>query len=77
MLERFKLTVAQGISTWRHLAPSQRLRYLLDEDLDEEVDQESDTDFMGPMGPLLPPLLVKTTLVVHLVRSLNVVLRTH
>ena len=56
---------------------SKTLRDLFLEDLDEEVDQESDTDFMGPMGPLSPPLLVKTTLVVHLVRSLNVVLRTH
>ena len=42
-------------------------------DLEDEVDYESDTIFMGPDGS---PLTMKTTLVVHRIRSQNVVLRT-
>ena len=57
-------------------AESKTLRDLFGEDLDEEVDYESDSQFVGPMGPPLPPSLVKTTKVVHLVQLLNMVLRT-
>ena len=56
-------------------AESQTLRDLFGEDLDEEVDYESDSQFVGPNGPPLPPSLVKTSTVVHLVQYLNVVLR--
>lgn len=44
-----------------HGDESKTLRNLLKEDLDEAVDYGSDTDFVGPMGPLLPPFLVKPT----------------
>ena len=56
-------------------AESQTLRDLFGEDLDEEVDYESDSQFVGPNGLPLPPSLVKTATVVHLVQLLNVVLR--
>ena len=51
---------------------SQTFRNLREEDLDEVVKYDIDIDIMGLN---VPPLRVKTTLVVHLVRSLNVVPR--
>ena len=48
-------------------AKSKTLRDLLDGDIDEEADYERDNEFVVPMGSRSPPLLMKTTLVVHLV----------
>ena len=57
-------------------AESKTLRDLFDENIDKEVDYVSDTEFVKSNGSLLATITGKTTTVVHLVHSSNVVLRT-